>query len=146
MKARGKTFAQKNTYEKKEYKLMCNSCNNGCGCQRNCGCNNGCGFCGLLNLFCRPCGCHCHQGCGCQRNGCNNGCGCARSGCNNGCGCQRSGFGCCQCHSCGCSRNASPFNGCNQSNGCGCYDAYYAAQYGLCQTTTFSSHNGCGCN
>lgn len=126
---------------------MCNNCN---GCFR-----------GLLNLFNNnggsSCGC---SRCGNGNNGRPSGCGCSsnRSGNNgnflslfnifNGIGGNfdsyyanqyqlDSGFGRSSNNSgcgCGCSGRSVPNN-----NNCGCYDAYYAMQYGL-------TNNGCGCS
>ena len=55
----------------------------------------------------------------------NNGCGC--NSCNRGCGC-----------------NGGTRGG---NNGCGCYDAYYAAQYALNSACGCNNNcNSCGCN
>lgn len=123
---------------------MCNNCQNNCNC-----------FSLLDFLFGNSCGCNRSRnsnGCGC---GCNNsrssngcGCGCRNSRNNNGCGC---GCGC----GCGNSRSTNGC-GCGNNNNCGCFDEYYATQYGLnrdacgqsdwfaIQTQT-SHHNDCGC-
>jgi len=77
-------------------------------------------------------------------NNCNRNCGCNSlftflfgNQCNN-CGCNRCG---CHCNRCGCGNlfnTASNVSAdCNEANGCGYFDEYYARQYGL--------YNTCGC-
>ena len=122
---------------------MCN-CNNGCHNR----CNHICG-CGLLNLFC-GCGCGCNRNsnwnnncdCGSNRNRDNN-CNCCNWRRNDNCGCGH----CCRNQV----RNAwnsfsvlnNVSNSCDAQTGCGCYDAYYAAQYGLYNNSCCCRVNSC---
>ncbi len=125
---------------------MCNNCNNNCGCNSL--------FSLLFGSSChccpnrRGCGCNCCNSCGHNRNRC---------GCNN-YNSNRNGCGCNFCHSCGARifRNASDSfsvinnvsESCDHCSGCGCYDAYYAQQYGLCNTNCGCSacSKSCGCS
>ncbi len=104
---------------------MCVNSSCGCGRNTNCGCNNNCGCNGVSafnNNGCNSCNCNRCSFCdflntllyGSNRSGC---------GCHNhGCGCNNNWRG--GCNSCGC-------NSCANNNNCGCFDAYYARQYGL---------------